>query len=149
VVTLEPCSPVQARDIGARLRQADYDELLTLHNRARDIVPDFLYAVVANHPSLAVMVRGEPVAVGGCIPLTDQHAAVWLLCTDGLAEADVGVRATRVMRRQVDEWARRWSLINVLDGHNALHLKFVRALGFEFGDRDGRALLFKREAAHV
>lgn len=74
---------------------------------------------------------GLPFAFFGMAEIDDLQAAVWMLATPEITRnaRSVAVHAPRIMR----EWhARRPLLFNAVDARNAMHIRWLRRLGFTF-----------------
>jgi hypothetical protein len=111
--------------IAATMRGADQDEAalygLTPVDGLRSSVDVSLEA-------WTVDVDGTPSALFGLAPAGGGKAAPWMLATDALPAAWLGV--AKRARRIVQTWARQQPLENWCDNRNAVAVRFLEWLGF-------------------
>jgi hypothetical protein len=89
----------------------------------------------------------RPFAAFGC-----SDGRVWLLCTDEVYQARVST--FREAKRHIRVWLEQYGVLyNFADCRNTLHLSWIKALGFTFGEKvEHRGFLFQHffmEKAHV
>jgi hypothetical protein len=82
--------------------------------------------------------RGKPFAAFGC-----SEGTVWLLCTEEVSKAKI--TTFKVAREYIQHWLEQYGrLENYADCRNTLHLSWIKAIGFTFGEKvEHRGLLFQ------
>jgi len=135
-VGFRPALVSDARAVAQNMRSEDVRELA-------DIFGQGPFAAVA----LAMRVPGEawtglvdeqPAALFGCAVLSvmPPAASPWFLATPLVAAAPVAM--LRDARRFVRGWRDRYGLLeNTADARNGVTMRWLAALGFEFGDTVG------------
>lgn len=75
---------------------------------------------------------GTPVCMGGvCATAEPEIGCIWMLATNEIAKHPISF--LRRSRELVDQWNREFPILtNVVDERNALHIKWLRWLGFTF-----------------
>ena len=131
-----PATDAHVRDIAARLRQPDREEMTAAHGlNAEDAVVRLSLVRAAAASSRALVAvdgqTGQAVALLGCAPvsLVGGVAAPWLLGTDECQQyrRDLLERG----RAAVWAWQQEWPvLVNHCDARHTAALRWLRRLGF-------------------
>jgi len=132
-----------------RVRNADIDAVAGTM-RVADQAEALLYglspseglrrSIAASTESWTVDVDGVPAGVFGLGRSAGNTGAPWLLATEALPQAWMGVsrRAVGIVRK----WSRSQTLTNYCDANNATAIRFLMWLGFTVeAPRKGRVLL--------
>ena len=128
------CSELLDADAMApHLRQADRDELEAVVGEdanARDILR---YGVEVSHQPFTALVDDTPICIYGVVkePIQESMGAVWMLGTDGIEQHKMFF--LRHSRQSLKKLFEPFSLLwNCVDKRNALHIKWLKWLGFSF-----------------
>ena len=113
------------------LRQADRDEIEAL---GKDPFMALKQGFKASKPCYTWMYKDEPSALLGCVPYSDQAAAVWMLGTDNISSHKYSFMKTCVPFHK--ELVRPYALTgNRVDERNRVHVRFIEHLGYRFVSR--------------
>lgn len=112
-----------------KLRQADKDEVWA---SGAYLPEDALRASYsASEPCFAAVADGEPHALFGVAPLTDNVGAIWLLGTDAIDTNPITF--LRWSRRFLPFLMEPYDMVcNLVHARNTVHIKWLRWLGFCF-----------------
>ena len=151
---LRPLREGDLAAVAANARPADVAEMAALGLS----FDDALATSVARSDWTAVgIVDDEPVCVFGVAPgsLLGGIGVPWMLGTRALDRRDVQVPFLRTSRRVVDAMLATYPrLSNIVDARNALAIRWLGWLGFEFDDlripvRGQVFRIFRKDAGHV
>lgn len=138
--------------VAEHMRQEDIQEIEAATGRTPQeslllslSLPGEVYVAYLGEVSLSRSRR--PFAAFGC-----SDGIVWLLCTDEVYKAKVST--FREAKRYIKGWLEQYGVLqNFADCRNTLHLSWINALGFTFGQKvNHRGFLFQHffmEKSHV
>lgn len=118
-----------AKHVLKHLRQADKQELVSMHGEcSHQMLEDFR---AYSHRAFAVLLDGEPALLCG-ISGAGLIGVPWAVGTDRMKE--VAQFFTKEARRRIDGWQEEHPvLVNRVSASNALHIRWLKLLGFEMG----------------
>lgn len=116
-----------ARDIAARLRAADLDEVMKDYNT--NVEGTICYGVAASDEVLVYEIEGLVICIGGVLRDQDGGGVVWQLGSPEIeSHAKQYIRETRkIMRR----WMKQYTLLhNLVGARNEVSLRYLKHLGY-------------------
>ena len=113
------------------LREADRNEIEAL---GKDPFTSLMQGFKESAPCYTWMYEDEPSALFGCVPYTNNAAAIWMLGTDNIANHKYAFMKTCVPFHK--ELVRPYQLTgNIIDERNKVHMRFIEHLGYKFINR--------------
>lgn len=113
------------------LRQADRDEIEAL---GKDAFTSLKQGFKESKPCYTWMYKDKPAALLGCVPYSENAAAVWMLGTDDISNHKYSFMKTCVPFHK--ELVRPYTLTgNMVDERNKVHVRFIEYLGYRFISR--------------
>lgn len=138
---LRPAKAEEVAYVASRLRPADAREVTT----ATGLAPEVAFADVFKLADTIYTLRphrtSDPAVLLGLSPESQDEARVWLVGTREVHK--VSKDLLREAPCYLEAWAERYTLTNIVDSRNLLHIKWLTLMGFAFGDpRDIRGVPF-------
>tara|TARA_Y100001938_G_C8091552_1_gene435379 strand:- start:3157 stop:3609 length:453 start_codon:yes stop_codon:yes gene_type:complete len=113
------------------LREDDRNEIEAL---GKDPFMSLKQGFKASKPCYTWMYKDEPSALFGCVPFSEQAAAVWMLGTDNIANHKYAFMKTCVPFHK--QLVRPYALTgNIIDERNKVHVRFIEHLGYQIINR--------------
>jgi hypothetical protein len=110
------------------LRQADRDEVEAI---GRDPFTALKQGFKASSPCYTWMCDDKPSALFGCVPYTEEFAAIWLLGTDNISKHKYPFMKT--VTKFHKELVRPYPITgNIVDERNKVHMKYIEHIGYTF-----------------
>ncbi|WP_052513890.1 hypothetical protein [Bosea sp. LC85] len=130
-LSIRPAKPEDIAYIAARMRLADVEEIVS----ASEMTPAQALTLGFNaslRPLVADNQEGKPVCMFGVAPMPEPLVgSVWLLGTD--AVKDNRMSFLRLSKTMTTEFHRDFPvLMNCVDERNAVHIGWLRWLGYSF-----------------
>lgn len=152
VIEIVPARASHLRRIAAVMRQADLDEVQAATGRPVLAVLSASYR--RSSMCMVALVDGQPEVIFGAgdLNILTGTGAPWLLGSDAVV-----THRREFLRRSVhwrDQLLKRYAILkNVVDARNAVAIRWLRWLGFRFGDpfchRGHEFMLFEMRAEDV
>jgi hypothetical protein len=124
-------TPALIAELAAHLRRADADEVLA--SSGRTPLQALTQSVVVSDDCRMTLYRGRPLSIGGLVLVDEQVACPWQLCAEEAPRHGKGI--LRLGRQALNHWLTvRPVLCNLADARNTESLRWLRWLGFTFGE---------------
>jgi hypothetical protein len=125
-ITVRRATLADAIYIEENLRPADFEEFVMARGRS----PRQLFRISATKPGTMVgLLDDVPACVYGVFPFED-FAVPWMMGTSAIEGRAIGRILIRHGRKLFAEWAARYgTLRNYVYARNALHIRYIKALG--------------------
>lgn len=119
------------RDVAARMRQSDLDELAA--SGSLDPLDTLRKSVAVSEPAHVITYKDVPLAVGGLVMLNESTGCPWQLCTEDAPHHAKGI--VRLGKQGLAHWlTRRPHLTNFVDSRNTQSIQWLKWMGFTLGD---------------
>lgn len=131
---VRPSTPADVQYLGPRLRQADVEEIKGVTGMSP--VASLSIGLVKSDPCLTLLAPDDqrPIGMLGVVPQEDRAGLIWMHCTDDLPR--YSMTFLRNCKPVLDQLFQRYAaLYNWADARNALHVRWLRWMGFVFINR--------------
>ena len=123
-----------AIDMAPNLRRADYEELQACIGPSMDVVDVLRAGIEHSDDPRTVEVDGEPIAIFGVVDSKEEIPKVgwvWLLGTNGIKE--IRTEFLRNCKKHLATQEEPYEVLtNFVDARNAVHIKWLKWMGFYF-----------------
>ena len=142
--------------VANKMRQEDADEVRA--GSGQTPAEALLYCFFKGDPCMTMVGRrGRPMGMWGVVPQEEDLGRIWLLGTDEMVDDPINrLRFLREARGYLAEVGGRYRvLFNYADARNAIHVKWLRWMGFTFiaehpnYGHEGRSFLEFVRMSHV
>lgn len=119
--------------VANKMRQEDADEVRA--GSGQTPAEALLYCFFKGDPCMTMVGRrGRPMGMWGVVPQEEDLGRIWLLGTDEMVDDPINrLRFLREARGYLAEVGGRYRvLFNYADARNAIHVKWLRWMGFTF-----------------
>lgn len=128
-----PATPADVRFLADNMRARDVAEIKAQSGNTPE--ESLLHSFFASKPCMAMVSRhGKLMGMWGVVPRGFKSGQIWMLCTDDMVK-DKHDRRTflRKSKQQLALLFKDYSvLFNVVDARNAVHVRWIRHMGFTF-----------------
>jgi hypothetical protein len=132
VSIFRPATHREVEWIASRLRPEDRREIETVSGRSPEAVLPEVFSSTDHVFTIRAKRTDEPACLFGITPGADATAAIWLVATPEVRS--VGRALLTEAHYWLRGWAELYTLINVVDSRNDLHLEWLETMGFLFGE---------------
>lgn len=139
-ISLHPVEATDIKYVADHMREDDKREVLASYGGGP--LNALVKSVAASDYPLVARKGDVPVALIGCVSsgLLSTTGKPWLLGTDQVAKHAKSLCS--LSREHINIWLDRYELLeNYVDSRNHLHIKWLKHMGFEFGETIGVGIL--------
>lgn len=134
MLRIETAAPEEIYRVAVDMRERDYAEISALHyaEGREELAQAITRHYSGNRDVLCVSLDGEPICIGGCLPLRPRVASLMLFATDAFPR--VGIAVTRFVKHQLiprleAAGIHRFEAVSLV-GYDEVH-DWLRLLGLE------------------